>query len=98
MEHYDGDDHINIGTGEDLSIRELAEQVRDIVAPGVNITFDSSKPDGTPRKLLDVARLHNLGWRHRIALSDGLVSTYEWFCNQGADRALSSQAAPAETA
>ena len=98
MEHYDGDDHINIGTGEDLSIRELAEQIRDIVAPGVDITFDTSKPDGTPRKLLDVARLHDLGWRHRIALRDGLVSTYEWFCNQSPDRALATQAAPAETA
>ena len=68
MEHYDGDEHINVGTGEDLSIRELAEQIRDLVAPGVSITFDTSKPDGTPRKLLDVSRLHRLGWRHRIAL------------------------------
>ena len=80
MEHYDGDDHINVGTGEDLPIRELAERIRDIVAPDVDITFDSSKPDGTPRKLLDVSRLHRLGWRHQIALSDGLKSTYEWFC------------------
>jgi GDP-L-fucose synthase len=79
MEHYDDDQHINVGTGEDLSIRELAEQVRDIVAPGLEITFDSSKPDGTPRKLLDVSRLHALGWRHRIALGDGLRSTYESF-------------------
>src|SRR5436305_2031585 len=58
MERYDADEHINVGTGEDLSIRELAETVRDIVAPGVAITFDTSKPDGTPRKLLDVQRLH----------------------------------------
>jgi GDP-L-fucose synthase len=79
MEHYDGDEHINVGTGEDLSIRELAEQIRDIVAPGVSITFDASKPDGMPRKLLDVGRLHALGWRHRIGLADGLASTYEWF-------------------
>ena len=79
MEHYDGDDHINVGTGEDLSIRELAETVRDIVAPGVAITFDTSKPDGTPRKLLDVQRLHDLGWRHRIELGAGIASTYDWF-------------------
>jgi GDP-L-fucose synthase len=79
MEHYDGDEHINVGTGEDLSIRELAETIRDIVAPGVSITFDASKPDGTPRKLLDVTRLHDLGWRHRIQLKEGLASTYEWF-------------------
>jgi GDP-L-fucose synthase len=79
MEHYDGDEHINVGTGEDLSIRELAEAIRDIVAPGVEITFDASKPDGTPRKLLDVTRLHELGWRHRVPLDEGLKSTYEWF-------------------
>ncbi len=79
MEHYDADDHINVGTGVDLSILELAEQIRDIVAPDVTIDFDASKPDGTPRKLLDVGRLHRLGWHHRIGLRDGLVSTYEWF-------------------
>ena len=93
MEHYDGDDHINVGTGEDLSIRELAECVRDIVAPGVTIAFDTSKPDGTPRKLLDVSRLHALGWRHRTELRRGLASTYEWFCAQSADRGLTSHAA-----
>jgi GDP-L-fucose synthase len=82
MEHYDSDEHINVGTGQDLSVRELAEQVRDIVAPGVAITFDASKPDGTPRKLLDVSRLHRLGWRHRIDLREGIASTYEWFCGQ----------------
>jgi GDP-L-fucose synthase len=82
MEHYDGDAHINVGTGEDLSIRELAERVRDLVAPDVSITFDASKPDGTPRKLLDVSRLHQLGWRHRIDLDEGLRTTYEWFCEQ----------------
>lgn len=79
MTHYDADEHINVGTGEDQSIREVAEQIRDLVSPGVRITFDTSKPDGTPRKLLDVSRLHNLGWRHRIKLADGLASTYEWF-------------------
>ena len=79
MEHYDGDEHINVGTGEDLSIRELAETIRDIVAPGVAIEFDASKPDGTPRKLLDVSRLHALGWRHKIALREGLESAYDWF-------------------
>ena len=79
MEHYDSDDHINVGTGEDLSIRELAESLRDIVAPGMAIDFDASKPDGSPRRLLDVGRLHRLGWRHRIELRQGLESTYEWF-------------------
>ena len=93
MEHYDGDDHINVGTGEDLSIRELAECIRDIVAPGVTIAFDASKPDGTPRKLLDVGRLHALGWRHRTDLGRGLESTYRWFCAQTAGRGLASHPA-----
>ncbi|HEU4691337.1 MAG TPA: GDP-L-fucose synthase [Vicinamibacterales bacterium] len=85
MEHYDGDDHINVGTGEDLSIRELAECIRDIVAPSVAIDFDPSKPDGSPRKLLDVTRLHQLGWRHRIELREGLASTYRWFTSSAAE-------------
>jgi GDP-L-fucose synthase len=93
MERYDGDDHINVGTGADLSIRELAECIRDIVAPGVTIAFDASKPDGTPRKLLDVSRLHALGWRHRIDLVRGVASTYEWFCAKTADTGLASHAA-----
>ena len=67
MERYDEASHINVGTGEDLTIRELAEIVRDIVHPGAVLRFDASKPDGMPRKLLDVSRLHALGWRHRIA-------------------------------
>ena len=79
MERYDSDEHINVGTGEDLSIGELAARVRDLVAPGVDIRFDASKPDGTPRKLLDVTRLHALGWVHRTGLNEGLRSTYEWF-------------------
>lgn len=79
MELYDGMRHINIGTGEDLSIRELAEMVRDIVYPGAVLAFDTSKPDGMPRKLLDVSRLHALGWRHKIGLHEGIASTYRWF-------------------
>jgi GDP-L-fucose synthase len=90
MEHYDGDDHINVGVGEDLSIRSVAEMIRDIVAPKVALTFDASKPDGTPRKLLDVTRLHRLGWRHRIELRDGLASTYEWFCAQNSPTTLTA--------
>jgi GDP-L-fucose synthase len=79
MDRYDGTDHINVGTGEDLSIRELAEMVRDIVYPDAQLVFDTAKPDGTPRKLLDVSRLHALGWRHRIGLREGIASTYQWF-------------------
>ncbi|MGE0641497.1 MAG: GDP-L-fucose synthase family protein [Thermoanaerobaculia bacterium] len=90
MRHYDGDGHINVGTGEDLSIRELAEMIRDVVAPGMALRFDTSKPDGTPRKLLDVSRLHALGWRHKIDLRAGIESTYAWYLKR---RKLSSESA-----
>jgi GDP-L-fucose synthase len=79
MREYDGELHVNVGTGEDLSIRELADTVRDVVAPGVEIEWDRSRPDGAPRKLLDVSRLHALGWRHRIELREGIESSYRWF-------------------
>lgn len=84
MDRYDAASHINVGTGEDLSIRELAEAVRAIVHPDAALEWDASKPDGMPRKLLDVSRLHALGWRHRIGLREGIESTYRWFlANQG---------------
>jgi GDP-L-fucose synthase len=79
MRRYEGELHINVGSGADLSIGELAEKIRDIVAPGVKIAFDPSKPDGMPRKLLDVSRIHALGWRSKISLDDGVRRTYEWF-------------------
>jgi GDP-L-fucose synthase len=82
MRNYDEAGHINIGTGEDLTIRELAELLRDVVHPQATLTFDRSKPDGMPRKLLDVSRLHQLGWRHRIELRDGIAQTYAWFVEQ----------------
>ncbi len=79
MEHYDGETHINVGTGEDLSIHELAEMVRDVVYPQARIVFDASRPDGPPRKLLDVSRLRDLGWTPRLSLRSGIESTYRWF-------------------
>ena len=79
MEHYSDPSHINVGTGEDISIAELAELVRQTVYPQASIVYDRSKPDGSPRKLLDVSRLHSLGWRHKIKLADGIAQTYEWF-------------------
>jgi len=79
MQRYDEEVHINVGTGEDLTIDELARLVRDIVYPSAVISFDTSKPDGTPRKLLDVSRLHRLGWRHRFGLRSGIEHTYSWF-------------------
>lgn len=92
MEHYEDASHINVGTGEDLSIRELAELVRDVVHPDAELVFDTSKPDGSPRKLLDVSRLHALGWRHRIGLAEGVRSTYEWFlANQHRARGIATE-------
>jgi GDP-L-fucose synthase len=79
MRRYDAAEHINVGTGEDLTIRELAETVREIVHPDAQLVFDATKPDGTPKKLLDVSRLHALGWRHRIGLREGIESSYRWF-------------------
>ncbi len=79
MRHWDQDIHVNVGSGEDLSIRELAWMVREIVHPSAELLWDSSKPDGMPRKLLDLRRLHDLGWRHSIELREGIRSTYQWF-------------------
>ena len=79
MDRYEETQHVNVGTGEDLPIRQLAEMVRDIVHPDAQLRFDTTKPDGTPRKLLDVSRLHALGWKHRIGLREGIASTYRWF-------------------
>ena len=80
MENYSDHKTINVGTGDDLTIKSLAELIRDVVNPDANIEFDSSKPDGTPRKMLDVSRLHDLGWKHRIPLQVGVEQTYQWFC------------------
>ena len=79
MEYYAGTDLINIGTGTDLTIRELAKIIARITAFEGRITFDASKPDGTPRKLLDVSRLNSLGWSAKIGLEEGIRKTYEWF-------------------
>jgi GDP-L-fucose synthase len=96
MAHYEDERHINVGTGEDLSIRDLAGLVRDVVYPEAALAFDTSKPDGTPRKLLDVSRLHALGWRHRTSLREGIESTYRWFLQNQTQLRLST--APASLA
>ena len=82
LEHYEGESHINVGTGVDLSIRELAETIRDLVNPDATIRWDPTKPDGTPRKLLDVSKLKALGWEPTIDLTTGLRTTYEWYLDQ----------------
>lgn len=77
MLHYEGSDIINIGTGEDLSIKELAELIGEVLSYRGKFYFDISKPDGTPRKLLEVSRLHELGWKHKISLREGTALTYQ---------------------
>ncbi|HEX4166835.1 MAG TPA: GDP-L-fucose synthase [Bryobacteraceae bacterium] len=79
MQHYDQPEIINVGTGRDVTIAELARLVGRVVGFEGKLVFDSSKPDGTPRKLLDVSRLEQLGWRPSISLEDGMASTYQWF-------------------
>ena len=85
MLHYDSAQILNAGTGEDLTIAELAETIRAITGFQGQIVWDTSKPDGTPRKLLDVSRLAELGWKARIPLREGLQSAYEWFLNSTAE-------------
>lgn len=77
--------HINVGTGTDVTIRELAEMIATVTGFSGRIDFDSSKPDGTPRKLMDVSRLANMGWRAGIDLRAGLATTYQWFLDHAAD-------------
>jgi GDP-L-fucose synthase len=85
MQRYDEALHINVGTGQDIPIRDLADMVRRIVHPDASIVWDASKPDGAPRKLLDVSRLHGLGWRHKMSLGEGIESTYQWFLEHRAE-------------
>jgi GDP-L-fucose synthase len=79
LENYDSPDTINVGVGDDLTIREVAEIVADVVGYHGELVQDPSKPDGTPRKLLDVSRINDLGWKATVPLRDGIASTYKWF-------------------
>jgi GDP-L-fucose synthase len=82
MNNYNKSEIVNIGTGTDVTIKELAETVKKITGFKSKIEWDSTKPDGTPRKLLDVSRLHGLGWKHNINLLEGIKKTYKWFLEQ----------------
>jgi GDP-L-fucose synthase len=79
MDNYSEPGLVNIGTGEDISIKDLALLIKEIVGFEGELRFDTSKPDGTPRKLMDVSKLHNYGWKHQIGLEDGITSVYENF-------------------
>ena len=82
MNRYEDPEHINVGVGLDLTIKELAETVKDIVFPEAILVFDQTKPDGTPQKLLDLSRLSNLGWQPKITFSRGIKETYTWYLSQ----------------
>jgi GDP-L-fucose synthase len=88
LQSYDAEPIVNIGWGEDITIRQLAELVLSAIGYSGRLEFDSSKPDGTPRKLLDVGRLTNLGWKPRISLEAGVAQTYAWFKEHSADARL----------
>ncbi|MBZ9677514.1 GDP-L-fucose synthase [Mesorhizobium sp. ES1-1] len=79
LKNYSGDSHVNVGTGEDITIAELARTIISVVGGDTHVSFDRTKPDGTPRKRMDVSRLFGKGWRPRISLRNGLAQTYEWF-------------------
>ena len=94
LEEYDGAQTINVGCGKDVSIRELSELIRDVVYPAGEIQFDRTKPDGTPRKLLDISRIKTLGWQPQVELEDGIRRTYEWFLSNGGDVRSSDASSP----
>jgi GDP-L-fucose synthase len=79
MENYDGEEHVNVGTGKEVSIGELAEMVKEVVGFDGELKFNSEKPDGTMRKLLDVSKIEGAGWKYRVELKDGVRMTYDWF-------------------
>lgn len=79
MENYDGEQHVNIGTGREVSIKQLAETIKEVVGYKGEILWNTAMPDGTPRKLTDVSKLHSLGWKHKIELDEGVKLAYDWF-------------------
>jgi GDP-L-fucose synthase len=82
LQNYSGEEHVNIGTGKEITIKALAEMVREIVGFEGEIIWDDSMPDGTPRKLLDVSQLHDIGWKEKVSLRDGIRLEYEWYLSQ----------------
>jgi GDP-L-fucose synthase len=92
LTHYSGYEHVNIGCGTDLTILELATKIADVVGFKGTIKLDTSKPDGTPRKLLDSSKLTRLGWRPKIPLDEGLAATYRWFLDHETGRREKSRA------
>jgi GDP-L-fucose synthase len=86
MNHYDESEMINVGAGEDISIRDLALIIKDVIGFKGNLVFDTSKPDGMPRKLLDASKMKKLGWSPKIGLKEGIRQTCQWYSNHVAAR------------
>ncbi len=86
MRNYSEPAHLNIGTGIDITIRELGETLRDVIHPQAELVFDSSKPDGMPRKVLDVTKINSLGWKAQIEFREGVQSTYDWYLDQSPEK------------
>jgi GDP-L-fucose synthase len=91
MEKHNGNDIVNIGSGIEVTIRDLAHHVKEAVGYTGQIEFDVTKPDGTPRKLLDCSRLHSMGWRHRIELDEGIRLAYKDFLRMLSDKSCSGK-------
>lgn len=85
MEHYDGAEHINIGSGEEVSMRALAEEISSVVGFEGSLDYDMEKPDGAPRRLVDSTRIHELGWKHKVTLREGIERSYRYFLNNCID-------------
>ena len=79
MENYDGEQHVNIGTGEEVSIRQLSETIKEVIGFEGELVFNTNMPDGTPRKLTTVDKLHSLGWKHQVSLKEGIQLAYDWY-------------------
>ena len=86
MENYDEEGHINIGSGEEVSMKELAEEIASVVGFNGELIYDTEKPDGAPRRLVDSTRIHELGWQHKVALREGLERSYQYFLNHCTDK------------
>lgn len=86
MDHYDEEGHINIGSGEEVSMKELAEEIASVVDFHGELIYDTEKPDGAPRRLVDSTRIHELGWQHKVSLRDGIERAYRYFLSNCADK------------
>ena len=85
MEHYDGAEHINIGSGEEVSMKQLAEEIASVIGFEGSLNYDTEKPDGAPRRLVDSTRIHELGWKHKVILREGIERSYRYFLNNCVD-------------